>query len=191
VREAAADENDLARAIGRVAMNSAQTDERLRRVIHELIGLDDAAWILFEGQPTEKLIRDADKLLELQTSQYEADLVAQLRLVLGDIRRLVSHRNIVVHGLWSSSAFWEEGGLDDDTITCPWGQIDDGSPQMFCFRSRYGRYDGQIKVRVSEVNALADMIDTSSRSLMVSYAKMRKRLYSWPTEWNKWLGEKG
>jgi hypothetical protein len=86
-------------------MNSAQTDERLRRVIHELIGLDDAAWILFEGQPTEKLVRDADKLLELQTSQYEADLVAQLRLVLGDIRRLVSHRNIVVHGLWSSSAF--------------------------------------------------------------------------------------
>lgn len=184
----------LESAIGRVAINSAKCDDRLRSILNDLAGNHDGVWLLYEGQTTEWLISTTEMMVEQLNPYFRRwperlnnDLLAALR----DLKPLRDRRNTVIHGTWELRSKIEHIYDDDEwgIRPRPWG-IRDQADEWCCFRSRFRRYDPPHAYTASDVHFLADRISDVSADAMAAYAVIRKHKY--PdifdnSDWKQWL----
>jgi hypothetical protein len=181
-----ASDGGLFRAIGRVAVESAVSDENLRLLLNDLTGSDDVKWILFEGQSTEWLLKAVDAVLshinppedELSKSHY-----SNLRASLKEIGALRNYRNTVVHGTWTQDELpWGPG----ERTPRPWGKINNQT-EWYCMRSRFHKYGPPSVWTVSDVETLANKVRTASISSMRAYARLRRDWFRVdPTAYDPW-----
>lgn len=160
------DVDQLALAIGRVAMNSAELDDSLRRVLSDLAGENDTTWIIFEGQGTEWLINNIKVILNFKS--HPDHLCDGLREVLGTIKTRRNDRNWVVHGTWLTRPVSDH---PDDFRARPWGALDD-EPVWFCLRSQYGTFGTAAMWTVSDINLLAEKLADVRKDLLRAYGRI-------------------
>ncbi|WP_431033666.1 hypothetical protein ACQYWQ_09190 [Streptomyces sp. P6-2-1] len=159
---------DLYRAIGRVAAESAQTDEAFREMIGGLLpDSSDDVWMLFEGQGSDWL-RNTFKMMlshvDHQHRWWSAADHQQFATLLREARELGDLRNVVIHGTWHDEMVIGWSG-EDDYVGRPWGDDDTDEPLFFCMRSRQRRALQEREFTVSDVNGLATRI-AANRQLM-------------------------
>lgn len=102
-------ERDLYCAIGRVASESANTEEVLRSALKSY-SYDEAVTVIFEGQSFDQL---ADSIRAIFKVAFDALLEANpdytlaqgkfdtVNNALGSMRPLRDRRNFIIHGTWS------------------------------------------------------------------------------------------
>jgi hypothetical protein len=96
----------LLTAIGRVATTSSQLEAALRRVVAELVGGDDAGWIIFEGQSVDWLIQNGLAVLGQHAEGSDGTMLSygapgnKLRELFREADKLKGDRNTIVHGDW-------------------------------------------------------------------------------------------
>lgn len=182
--------DELATAIGMVAMKSAQCDDYLRDIIVDITNTDFDLWFLFEGQSTEWLMSTLKTSLEFIDPFYNdwpKELHDELIQSVNALKRPRDLRNWVIHGTWMRPFRVEE------THPRPWGEIDSDEP-WFCLRSRSRQPFGTVpmKFTASDVRVLSEKIDEVSVDMMKAYAKMVKHRYAGEFEksrWSYWLNE--
>jgi hypothetical protein len=177
--------DELARAVGRVALASAANDETLRRILWEESGADDLAWILFEGQSTSWLLDGIRAVMSLQNAppdtefgRLHARVIESLRKVSG----LYAHRNAVIHGDWRlTESPWD--GIQ--VVPRPWGE--EGHETIwYCHRSRIRDYKPPSAWTVGDIHSLADRIESASSDAMKSYAALHTCRYG-PDSNSYWM----
>src|SRR6266498_2471226 len=104
---------DLYAAIGRVASASARLETTLRLILNDLAGMNDIAWILFEGQSTDSLISNCRTILWFAGGGdtiwiWNSDQRMRLTKLLDECTELRRGRNVVIHGTWSDFCEYEE-----------------------------------------------------------------------------------
>lgn len=156
-------------AIGRVAYESALTDELLREVLCDLDPFADGLWWLFEGQSSEWLCNSAATMLEHVDPNHSVwpksvhdDFLAQL----AELRGLRPLRNAVVHGIWTNSC-------DEETLPRPWGGTwTDEDPPYFCSRSRPRTVFESRAFTATDVDVLAKKINDARSRLVEVFLSM-------------------
>ncbi|MEU3859780.1 hypothetical protein AB0F03_20820 [Streptomyces sp. NPDC028722] len=168
---------DLFRAIGRVAVESAQVDEMLREMISDLLPESaDDVWILFEGQSSEWLSETFKTMLAHVDGRYHLwarEDHEEFRKLLGVAAQLRVLRNAVVHGTWREefTLGWSEG---DDYIGRPWK---DGQPDekiFWCIRSRQRKGLQEREFSISDVERLATEIAENRQRIADLFRKETK-----------------
>jgi hypothetical protein len=174
-------ERDLYHAIGRVASESANTEQVLRAVLRSYSTLDEAIGVIFEGQSFDWLadsIRAIFKVAFDALAEASAEYVSAKRNfeVINDalvsVRPLRDRRNFIIHGTWSVC----QGG--SECLATPSRSEDDGIPVFHFSRSRSRRiYESEEHLTVSDINQLADSIKAQNDMLSNTFAKVRPILW--------------
>ena len=167
------EDDDLYRAIGRVASESARMDELLRELIGDVSGFDEILWVLLQGQNSEWLSEACKSVLRQRDPYFrrwpESHHIKILEL-LDEFSRYRIMRNAVIHGVWYP---YEPFG-EDDLLPRPWGAADDGSPIYYCTRSRYRKIDEVREMSVHDVTLLAEKIAKVQSRLVSEFRAMMK-----------------
>ncbi|MFE7895993.1 hypothetical protein ACFU3E_00340 [Streptomyces sp. NPDC057424] len=148
-------DDDLTLAIGKVVRESALMDELLRELIGDLLGeASDVVWILFEGQTSEWLATTPKELLKLVdpvNRKWAKEEHEKLISIIGELGLLRRLRNAVVHGVWLRDpiAYEEWAGR-------PWGNVSDGTPIYYCFRSKQRDEPEVRELSIRDVEAIAE-----------------------------------
>ncbi|GGU56899.1 hypothetical protein GCM10010211_22010 [Streptomyces albospinus] len=149
---------DLFKAIGRVAVESAQVDEMLREMISDLLPESaDDVWILFEGQGSEWLSETFKTMLAHVDGTFRSwarEDHEEFRKLLGWAAQLRVLRNAVVHGTWREEITlgWSDG---DDYIGRPWKDSQPGEKIFWCIRSRQRKGLQEREFSITDVERLA------------------------------------
>ncbi|MGW8766849.1 hypothetical protein ACWGN5_30620 [Streptomyces sp. NPDC055815] len=153
--------SELFRAIGRVAVESAQLDEMLREMICDLLSAsENDVWLLFEGQTSEWL-SDTFKAMLSQVDGYYSTWSREdhieFRRILVELGKLRVMRNAVTHGTWREQLTLgrSEG---DDYLERPWGEDSTGEQKFWCIRSRQRKGQQEREFTISDVDRIADEI---------------------------------
>jgi hypothetical protein len=173
-------ERDLYCAIGRVASESANTEEILRSALRGY-SMDDAITVVFEGQSFDQLadsIRAIFKFaLDALLESHPEYILAQRNFetvnnALVSMRPLRDRRNLIIHGTWSIC----QSGKD-----CPAGflqSICDEVPVFHFSRSRSRRdVKSEEHLTVSGVEKLADSIKEQNDSLSHVVLGVRPKMW--------------
>jgi hypothetical protein len=170
---------ELREAVGRVTMASAEIDQTLTRLLDEIAGVNDHNWILFRGQSTDWLIKSILELLKFGAAPYRStvDDLAVMQKLVNEISSLQIHRNMVVHGIWSTRPQWGEVD-DEDPAWRPrprlWGDRDEDTI-LYCHRTRLRRIPPDQKMTVSDVHHLAKLIEDVDQELVAVMQDIRNR----------------
>jgi hypothetical protein len=166
----------LYRALGRLTVESAGLESRLRYVVGRLAGDDDAGWIIFEGQSVDWLISNAKAVLGEHAEMerwppQENDRILALLPLIQEAHRT---RNFMVHGHWVDYChLGEDEGCEPRPMSAP---ADD---RIFhVMRSRYRKGYQEREVAVVDVERLADRMRALARDLDAALK----------TAWEAWLG---
>jgi hypothetical protein len=173
-------EQDLYRAIGRVASESANTEQVLRATLRSY-SLDEAIGVVFEGQSFDWLadsIRAIFKVAFAVLAEGSAEYISAeqnfevINNALMRMRPLRDRRNFIIHGTWSVC----QGG--DECLATP-SQSEDGEMPVFHFsRSRNRRfYESEEHFTVSDIDQLADSIKAQNDTLSATLAKVRPKVW--------------
>lgn len=170
-------ERDLYCSIGRVACESANTEEILRTTLKEYLFTEEAIHVIFEGQSYDWLtdtIRAVfkaafDVLLETHTQfdSHKRNFEAVNKAFI-DMRPLRDRRNFVIHGTWSICE------AEDYCEATPSPSESADSPSFHFSRSRSRRYwQAQEHLTAIDINLLADAIKAHNETLSVILARAR------------------
>ncbi|MDL9938365.1 hypothetical protein QSJ18_16560 [Gordonia sp. ABSL1-1] len=185
------DRTSLAPAIGRVAIESAECDDRLRTILNDLSSLSDGVWLLYEGQPTEWLISTIEMMVREINPYFNAwpdELNARLIASLRELKALRDRRNTVIHGTWEPVTEDLRRLHEGNIKPRPWG-VWDQSEEWYCFRSRFRKYDGPHTFSISDIDILAKRISESAGGAISAYAAIRRHRYPDifdATLWGRW-----
>ncbi|MEU1861788.1 hypothetical protein [Streptomyces gardneri] len=149
--------DDLYPALGMLVVASADMESRLRYVVSELAGHDDAGWIVFEGQSVDWLVSNGLAVLgQLGAMQrWPADNSERIKAVLLDAQDANRQRNLMVHGEWRSDCIMREEGCVGRPSASP------ADHRLFhVCRSRYRKGFEERQIAISDVEALAQRIWT-------------------------------
>ena len=164
--------DDLYRAIGRVAAASALWDELLTELLDELLGTEDAGR-LFVGQPSEWLAQSCRILFDDAAKgrgrypRAARDSFFDLLAVGDSLRHL---RNRIVHGIWTNDSFH-----DEETRPRPWGNWDD-NPSYYCSRGRMRKGTEEQAFSISDINRVADELSKARDDLAALYVSLEPAL---------------
>ncbi|MGP3979393.1 hypothetical protein ACTWQF_36380 [Streptomyces sp. 8N114] len=184
---------DLFRAIGRVAVESAQVDEMLREMISELLpGSADDVWILFEGQSSEWLSSTFKTMLaHVDGGRYRLwapEDHEEFQKLLSWAAQLRVLRNAVIHGTWREefTLGWTEG---DDYVGRPWKDGQEDEKLFWCIRSRQRKGLQEREFTISDVDRLAAEIAENRQRMADLFRKETEThpgcgdtLRRWPSE---------
>ena len=173
-------EQDLYRAIGRVASESANTEQVLRATLRSY-SLDEAIGVVFEGQSFDWLadsIRAIFKVASAVLAEGSAEYISaehnfeEINNALMRMRPLRDRRNFIIHGTWSVC----QGG--EECLATP-SQSEDGEMPVFHFsRSRSRRFYGSEEhFTVPDIDQLADSIKAQNDTLSATLAKVRPKVW--------------
>ncbi|MCZ7377305.1 hypothetical protein [Micromonospora sp. WMMC250] len=161
-------DQELAAAVGRVAMESALQEELLRDVLALLVG--DSGWILFEGQSAEWLIqacRISLNEVDHWHSRWKESDHERFNELLRQTDHLRKIRNVVVHGRWEDSPY------NDEVVPRPWGAWEN-SQAYYCLRSRLRRGFETRAFTVPDLTRLAESIYGNSIDLADHVRQMHR-----------------
>ncbi|MGW0184460.1 hypothetical protein ACWDV7_01690 [Streptomyces sp. NPDC003362] len=172
-------DDDLTLAIGKVVRESALTDELLREMIGDLLGeASDFVWILFEGQTSEWLASTPKELLKLvdpTNRTWAKEEHEKLISIIGELGLLRRLRNSAVHGVWLRDAI-----AHDEWAGRPWGNVSDGTPVYFCFRSKQRDEPEVRELSVRDVEMIAEKYaDVRARLVTHFRGMMHSAGYRW------------
>ncbi|MEV7347134.1 hypothetical protein [Streptomyces sp. NPDC093544] len=144
---------DLYLALGQLVVASADMESRLRYVVAELAGKDDAGWIVFEGQSVEWLVSNGIAVLGQieEMRRWPAVNSQRIRVALLATQEVNRLRNLMVHGEWRAACFL----LGEGCV----GRPDSSPPDHRVFhvcRSRYRKGFEERQFAVVDVEALAN-----------------------------------
>ena len=158
---------DHYRAIGRVASESANTEQILRTALRSYSALDEAIGVIFEGQSFDWLadsIRAIFKVAFDALREGSADYVLAkqnfdlINDALVSVRSLRERRNFIIHGTWSVC----QNG--DECLATRSQSKGDGMSVFHFSRSRSRRfYESEEHLTVSDIDLLADSIKAKKR----------------------------
>ncbi|MFD9926052.1 hypothetical protein ACFWZK_07775 [[Kitasatospora] papulosa] len=155
---------ELYPALGMLVVASADMESRLRYVVSELAGGDDAGWIIFEGQSVEWLVQNGKAALgQLEAMkrwpQANSDRIREALQSTLEANRL---RNVMIHGQWRTDCIdWEE------CTVRPFNGPVDHRIFHVC-RSRYRKGFEERQLAISDVEALANKMWFLERELKQS-----------------------
>ncbi|MFJ8138844.1 hypothetical protein [Streptomyces sp. NPDC096013] len=146
------DFEDLYPALGQLVVASADMESRLRYVVSELAGNDDAGWIVFEGQSVEWLVSNGIALLgQLEEMRRwptaNSQRIRSALLAAQEVNRL---RNLMVHGEWRAECVLPGEGC----VGRPGGSPPDHRVFHVC-RSRYRKGFEERQFAVIDVETIA------------------------------------
>ena len=180
------DDENLTLAIGKVARESALMDELLREMIGDLLGEPaDIVWILFEGQTSEWLATTLKELLKYVDPHYrkwEKGVHEKLISTVGELAPLRRLRNCIVHGVWLHDSAGSE-----DWPERPWGDVDDGTPIYYCFRSKVRDEPEMRELSVRDVEIIAERINDVQSRIVNHFRSMLQMInYRWRDPLPRW-----
>jgi len=170
-------ERNLYCSIGRVACESANTEQILRATLRGYSVVDEAYTVIYEGQSYEWLaecIRTIfkaafDVLLEnhpeyrMAKTNYDA-----VNGALIDIRPLRDKRNFIIHGTWSICPG------EDECRATPSHSENHENPGFHFSRSRSRRYwQEQVHLTALDIAQLAESIETKNETLSAILARAK------------------
>ncbi|MFI8306851.1 hypothetical protein ACIF80_26120 [Streptomyces sp. NPDC085927] len=152
-------------SLGRLVTASAQMELHLRGVVGELAEVEDAGWIVFEGQSVDWLVNMGKALLkehrEMERWPAEfSDAIGESLAAVGAINLL---RNRMVHGAWSRTCLGAS-----DCVPRPQGAaFDDRVFHVYRSRNRKGVEEHQVAVCDIQdlVQRIYDVIPALRRAL--------------------------
>ena len=152
------DDLTLYAAIGRVASQSANLDDTLRNLLHDLVGISDEVWVLFEGQSTDWLVNSCRAVFKVTGPSYHwsADLRDRVAQLLARIDSLRRQRNIVIHGVWSRQCFYRHDE-EKHCISRP-NDLKDDSETYYFMRSNQRKIFEEAHLSVADIESLAQDI---------------------------------
>ncbi|MFI0226102.1 hypothetical protein [Streptomyces lydicus] len=162
---ATSDLDDLYRALGQLVVATAEMEMRLRDVVGQLAGDDDAGWIIFEGQSVEWLISNGKAVLGEHSDmrRWPTENTARITEALNTTQEVARLRNFLVHGFWRRGCL---GGCE----CLPRPARSEADHRVFhVHRSRHRKgYDSRL-VAVADVITLATKARTVTTELRAAY----------------------
>lgn len=178
------DINNLYRAIGRVASESANTEKILRETLRSYASMDEALGVVFEGQSLDWLTNSIVAIFKVSlealaegNAEYQAairDLEA-IRDEFAKLRPLRDRRNFIIHGTWYICEAIK--GEDECLVALPVpGTIE--LPVFHFRRSRNRRfYESEEHVSIPDVDNLADCFKRQNGSLTEFLNRIRPKMW--------------
>jgi len=172
---------NLYRAIGRVASESANTEQILRAALRSYSIIDEATNVIFEGQSFDWLANSIKAIFKVAfdalaegTNEYvsakqDFDVIND---TLASLRPVRDRRNFIIHGTWSIC----RGG--DECLATPSQSDGDGVPTFHFSRSRsHHFYQSEEHLTVSDIDGLADSIEVQNERLSITLVKVKPKMY--------------
>lgn len=174
-------QRELYCAIGRVASESANTEQILRTALRGYAALDEAIGIIFEGQSFEwpadsirAIFKVAFDVLLEDSAEYTLakrnfDIIND---ALVKMRPLRDRRNFIIHGTWFVCQD------EDMCLAAPSQSESDEMPAFHFSRSRSRRfYESEEHLTASDINRLADSIKAQNDMLSAALAKVKPKTW--------------
>ncbi|MFC4056663.1 hypothetical protein ACFOY4_43850 [Actinomadura syzygii] len=156
---------DLYSSLGKLVVASADMESRLRYVVSELAGDDDAGWIVFEGQSVEWLVTNGLAVLGQleEMRRWPGGNSTRIRSALLEAQNANRLRNLMVHGTWRDECILRDEGCVPRPATAPL----EGRVYHVC-RSRYRKGLEERQFAISDIDALAEKMWTLEQELRES-----------------------
>ncbi|TCC65683.1 hypothetical protein E0H73_01725 [Kribbella pittospori] len=145
----APEHQNLARAVGRVAIMSAELESTVRSLFSDLMIVDEA-WVVSQGESSDWLLKNCERIVseEHRHEDHREGNRPELLPLLAECRAAFRERGTVIHSSW---------GIDDV-----------GASTYIALSSKRFRDTRALEYSLAEINLLADRFAEVNRKIHVA-----------------------